>query len=91
MMNIDEMIIKTKSKFTKCKICNLKKPICDGIKIEALCDSQTGYLYTFHIHTSSNKDLLQIRSKTMNVMATLVSQLLFTSFQIIMDNYYSSI
>jgi hypothetical protein len=91
MMNIDEMMIKTKSKFTKCKIRNPKKPIRDGIKIEALCDSRTGYLYTFHVHTSSNEDFLQVGSKTMNVVVTLVSQFPFTGFQIIMDNYYSSI
>jgi hypothetical protein len=75
----------------KCKIRNPKKPIRDGIKIEALCDSRTGYFYTFHVHMSSNEDLLQVGSKTMNVVVTLVSQLLFTGFQIIMDNYYSSI
>jgi superfamily II DNA helicase RecQ len=91
MMSIDEMMIKTKSKFTKCKIYNLKKPIRDGIKIEALCDSLTGYFHTFHVHMSSNENLLQVGSKTMNVVVTLVSQLPFTSFQIIMDNYYSSI
>jgi hypothetical protein len=91
MMSIDEIMIKTKSKFTKYKIRNPKKLIRDGIKIEALCDSRTGYFYTFHVHTSSNEDLLQVRSKTMNVMVTLVSQLPFTGFQIIMDNYYSSI
>jgi hypothetical protein len=41
-VSIDKMMVKTKSKFSKCKIRNLKKPICDGIKIEALCDSRTG-------------------------------------------------
>jgi hypothetical protein len=91
MMSINEIMIKIKSKFTKYKICNLKKPIRDGIKIEALCDSRTGYLYTFHVHTSSNKNLLQVGSKIINVVVTLVSQLLFTGFQIIMDNYYFSI
>jgi hypothetical protein len=91
MMNIDKMIIKTKSKFTKCKIRNLKKLIRDGIKIKALCDSQIGYLYTFHVHTFSNKDFLQVGSKKINVVVTLVSQLLFTGFQIIIDNYYFSI
>jgi hypothetical protein len=63
MMSIDEMMIKTKSKFTKYKIRNLKKLIRDGIKIEALCDSQTGYLYTFHVHTSSNEDLFKLDQK----------------------------
>lgn len=91
MMSIDEMMVKTKSKFTKCKIRNPKKPIRDGIKIEALCDSRTGYLYTFHVHTSSNQDLVQVGSKTMNVVVTLVNQLPFKGFQIVMDNYYSSI
>jgi hypothetical protein len=91
MISIDEMMIKTKFKFMKCKIRNPKKLIRDRIKIKALCDSRTGYFYTFHIHTSSNKDLLQVGSKTMNVVVTLISQLSFTSFQIIMDNYYSSI
>jgi hypothetical protein len=46
MMNIDEMMIKTKFKFTKCKIRNLKKSIHDGIKIEALCDLRIGYSFT---------------------------------------------
>jgi hypothetical protein len=82
------MMVKTKSKFSKCKIRNPKKPIRDGIKIEVLCNSQTGYLYTFHVHTSSNQDFLQVGSKTMNVIVTLVSQLLFQGFQIIIDNYY---
>jgi hypothetical protein len=91
MMSIDEIIIKTKSKFTKCKIRNPKKLIRNRIKIKALCDSRTRYFYTFHVHTSSNENLLQVGSKTMNVMVTLVSQLPFTSFQIIIDNYYSSI
>jgi hypothetical protein len=91
MMSIDKIIIKTKFKFMKCKIRNPKKLIRDGIKINSLCDSRTRYLYTFHVHTSSNEDLLQVRLKTMNVIVTLVSQLLFTGFQIIMDNYYSSI
>jgi hypothetical protein len=91
MMSIDKIMIKTKSKFTKCKIRNPKKLIRNGIKIEALCDSRTGYFYTFHIHIFSNEDLLQVGSKTINIMVTLVSQLLFIGFQIIMDNYYSSI
>jgi hypothetical protein len=91
MMSIDEMMIKTKSKFMKCKIHNLKKLIYDRIKIKALCDLWIGYLYTFYVHTSSNEDLLQVRLKTMNVVVTLVSQLPFIGFQIIMDNYYSSI
>jgi hypothetical protein len=91
MMNIDEMMIKTKFKFTKCKIRNLKKSIHDGIKIEALCDLRIGYFYTFHVHTSSNEDLLQVRSKTINVVVTLVNQLFFTGFQIIIDNYYTLI
>ena len=90
-VSIDEMMVKTKSKFSKCKIRNPKKPIRDGIKIEALCDSRTGYLYAFRVHTSSNQDLLQVGSKTLNVVATLVSQLPFKGFQIFMDNYYSSI
>jgi hypothetical protein len=38
MMSINKMMIKTKSKFTKCKIRNPKKPIRDEIKIKALCD-----------------------------------------------------
>jgi hypothetical protein len=58
MISINEIMIKIKSKFIKYKICNLKKLIHDGIKIEALCDSRTGYLYTFHIHISSNEDFL---------------------------------
>jgi hypothetical protein len=91
MMSINEIIIKIKSKFTKCKIRNPKKPIHNGIKIEVLCNSRTGYFYTFHVHTSSNEDLLQVGSKTMNVLVTLISQLFFTGFQIIIDNYYSSI
>jgi hypothetical protein len=91
MMNINKIMIKMKSKFTKCKIRNPKKPIRNGIKIKALCDSQTGYFNTFHVHTSSNKDFLQVESKTMNVVVTLVSQLFFIGFQIIMDNYYFSI
>jgi hypothetical protein len=91
IMSINEMMIKTKFKFTKCKIRNPKKPIRNRIKIEALCNLRTGYLYTFHVHTSSNKDLLQVRSKTINIVVTLISQLLFTGFQIIINNYYSSI
>jgi hypothetical protein len=85
------MIVKTKSKFLKCKIQNPKKLIRDKIKIKALCDLRTGYLYIFHIHTLSNQDLLQVGSKMLNVMDTLVSQLLFKGFQIFMDNYYSLI
>jgi hypothetical protein len=79
-MSINKIIIKTKSKFTKCKICNLKKLIHNGIKINALCDSQTGYLYTFHVYTFSNKEFLQVRSKTINVVMTFVSQLFFIGF-----------
>lgn len=91
-MSIDEMMVKTKSKFSQCKIRNPQKPIRDGIKIEALCDSKTGYLYTFHVHTPLNLDLVNVgSSKTMNLITTLVTQLPFKGFQIYMDNYYSSI
>jgi hypothetical protein len=45
----------------------------------------------FHVHTSSNQDFLQVGSKTINVIVTLVNQLPFQGFRIIMDNYYSSI
>jgi hypothetical protein len=79
-MSINKIIIKTKSKFTKYKIRNPKKLIHNGIKIDALCDSQTRYFYTFHVHTFSNKELLQIKSKTMNVVVIFVSQLLFIGF-----------
>jgi hypothetical protein len=85
------MMVKTKSKFFKCKIRNPKKLIRNRIKIKALCDSRTGYLYIFHIHTLSNQDFLQVDSKTINIVVTLVSQLPFQSFRIIIDNYYSSI
>jgi hypothetical protein len=56
-INIDEIIIKIKFKFTKCKIYNLKKLIYNRIKIKALCDSQIKYFYTFHVHISSNEDI----------------------------------
>jgi hypothetical protein len=79
-MSINKIIIKTKSKFTKCKIRNPKKLIHNGIKIDVLCDSQTGYLYTFHVHTFSNKEFLQIRLKTINVVVIFVSQLFFIGF-----------
>jgi hypothetical protein len=40
-VSIDKMMVNTKSKFSKCKIRNPKKPIRDGIKIKALCNSRT--------------------------------------------------
>jgi hypothetical protein len=46
-VSIDKMMVKTKSKFSKCKIRNPKKPIRDGIKIEALCDSRTGCIFIY--------------------------------------------
>ena len=90
-MSIDEMMVKTKSKYNKCKIRNPQKPIRDGVKIEAMCDPRTGYVYTFHVHTTANADVLQVGSKTMNVVATLAAQLPFRGFNIYMDNYYSSV
>jgi predicted nucleotidyltransferase len=42
IVSINEIMVKTKSKFSKYKIRNPKKPIRDGIKIKVLCDLRIG-------------------------------------------------
>jgi hypothetical protein len=76
------MMIKTKSSYVKIKVRILTKPIRDEIKVNALCNSKTGYLYTFHVYTGSQADLIKVESKTTNLLTTLVNKLPFKGFHI---------
>jgi hypothetical protein len=85
------MIIKTKLSYAKIKIHIPTKLIRDGIKVNALCDSKTKYLYAFHVYTESQTDLIKVELKMTNLFTTLVNKLLFKRFHIFIDNYYLSV
>ena len=90
-LSIDEMMVKTKSSYAKIKVRIPSKPIRDGVKIHAVCDSQTGYLYTFHVYDGTQTNIMQVGSKTTNTIATLMNKLSCKSFNIFLDNYYLTV
>jgi hypothetical protein len=81
-LSIDEMMIKTKSSYAKIKVRIPTKLIRDGIKVNALCNSKTRFLYAFHVYIGLQTDLIKVGSKTTNLLTTLVNKLLFKRFHI---------
>jgi hypothetical protein len=66
------MIVKTKSSYTKIKIWILTKSIQNKIKIYTLYDMKIKYLYTFHINDRTKNQLVQVKTKIMNIIMTLI-------------------
>jgi hypothetical protein len=67
----------------KIKVYIFTKSIRDRIKVNALCDSKTRYLYAFHIlYIGLQANLIKVKLKTINFLTTLVNKLLFKGFHI---------
>ena len=67
------------------------KPIRDGVKIFALCDAKTGYLFTFLVHDGRSVYPLSLSTRTASVVASLVAKLPATGHYVYMDNFFSTI
>jgi hypothetical protein len=64
------------------------KPIRFGMKVWALCDSVTGYMYNFQIYTGKENGRPE-KNLSARVVTDLVEPLYYTNAQLFMDNFYT--
>jgi len=87
-VTIDESMVKFKGRLGFRQYLPIK-PIKWGIKIWALCDSDTGYLHRFNIYTGKETTTYEM-GLAHRVVHKLTGHLKFTNVRVFMDNFYSS-
>ena len=90
-VSMDEMMVKSKSKYVSFRVRQPLKPIRDGVKIFAICDATTGYLFTFLVYDGTGVDPLNLSTKTASVVASLVNRLPNQGHFVFMDNFFSTV
>ena len=65
------------------------KPIKWGIKVWALCESATGYLWNFEVYTGRTAGQPQQHGLSHHVVLDLAADLFRSYARVYMDNFYS--
>ena len=90
-LSYDEMMVKNKSKYYRCRTRMPNKPIKDGLMVFGLCCSATGYVWRHHVYSGEPCDNWQTLGKTGAAISLVCRPFVNQGRTIYMDNYFTSV
>lgn len=90
-LSYDEMMVKCKNKYARCRTRNPGKPIKDGLKVFGLCCSDTGYVWRFSVYSGVPCVGWQTLGKTGAAISLVCAPFVNRGYIIYMDNYFTSV
>ncbi|MCO5573096.1 hypothetical protein L7F22_026861 [Adiantum nelumboides] len=84
-VTVDERMIPSKCKLNPCRVYDPKKPHKFGIQLWNLCDSETGYNYSFRVY-----DKLPCPELSYHVVSMLVKNLKQKGHHVFFDRWFTS-